>query len=192
MEERRRSQRVNYLATSWLHNQKARYFCRLENISLHGALVDLKKTFIGPVRHGDTWRLRLHQDAEGQRHGDVMVQVVRFESAVVGLEFIAMEDASKDVLETIIRKERHLSEGAAELIRLARETAELRGIELTDVHFDKGELIPEREIHTLRLSAGGHASTVHLHRAAIEEFHAHGGAVPARGEIHKAIGRLER
>ena len=190
MKEKRRSQRINYLGTGWLHHKGTQYFCRLENISLHGAMVGLKQVPSGPLDPGERCCLRLYQDAEGQRYRDLMAQIVRFESSVAGLEFIEVEDGAKNALETIIEKEQRLCDGAHRLIDLAREVAETRGIELTAVHFDKGELMPEREIHTLRFFAGGHAANVHLHRADIEGVCVYGGTEPARREIHKAIGRL--
>jgi len=190
MEEKRRSRRINYLGTGWLSHQGSRYFCRLENISLHGARVGLKDASVGPIPRGESCSLRLYQDADGQQYGDFRAQVVRFESAVAGLEFYEVEGTSKDVLEDIIRKEQYLYDGAHKIIDLAREVAEFRGITLTDVHFDRGELIPEREIHTLRFFAGERTSNVHLHRMDIEEFYDKDGAVPASREIHKAIDRL--
>lgn len=191
MKEQRRSQRINYSGSGWLQHKDDQYFCRLENISLHGAMVGLKQMPISPITCGEKCSLRLYQDAEEHQYSDFAAQVVRCESAAeAGLEFVAGEGASKDALEKIIQKEQHLFAGADEIIKLAREVAELRGIGLTDVHFDKGELIPEREIHILRFFAGEQRANVHLHRADIEAFNARNSTVPARMKIHKAIDRL--
>lgn len=144
----------------------------------------------GSIEHGEKCRLKLHHDAEGQQYLDIMVQIIRLESAVASLEFLEVEGALKDILENRIRKELHLFDGAHKIINLARETAVIRGIDLTDVHFDNGELIPEREIHTLRFFTGKHTSNVHLHRSDIEKYYVQDGAVPVREEIFKAIDRL--
>jgi hypothetical protein len=190
MNEHRRSQRIDYLGTGWLQHKETQHFCRVENISEHGAMVTVKNAPIGQIHQGEKCCLRLYQDAGGQHYRNFAALIVRFESAVAGLEFIELEGASKEVLENIIKKEQHLFDGAHKMINLAREVAKLRGIELTEVHFDKGELIPEREIHTLRLFTGEHTSNVHFQRADIEEFYIRNGTVPARMEIHKAIDRL--
>lgn len=190
MNEKRRSQRIHYLGSGWLQHEGTPYSFRLENISLHGAMVALRKPPIGLIKCGEKCCLKLRQEVDGASYKDFMARIVRFESSVVGLEFIGVEDALKDLLGEIIKKEQHLADGADKLINLAREVAEKRGIELTDVHFDKGELLPERDIHTLRFFAGKQAAKVHLHRADIEEY-ARDGAVPTRMKIYKAVNRLE-
>lgn len=191
MNEQRRSQRIKYSGSGWLQHNGAQYFCRLENISLHGALVGLKGSPVRLIPHGEQCCLRFYQGGEKRQYRDFAAQVIRFESAEVGLEFVEGEGAPKDVLEAIIRKERRVFAGADNIINLAREIAKLRGIWLTDVHFDKGELIPEREIHILRVFSGEQTASVHLHRVDIEEFAGRNDGMPARMQIHKAIDRLQ-
>lgn len=190
MSEKRRSQRINFLGTGRLQHREASFFCRLENISMHGAMVDLRNQPIDSISRGEKCCLKLYQDVEGQQYTDFMATVIRFESSAVGLEFVEAEGVLKDVLENIVWKEQCLSGGARKIIDLAREVAGHRGVELSDVHFDKGELIPERDIHTLRFFAGEHTAKVHFHRAYIERYCVKDGAVPARMEILKAIDRL--
>lgn len=127
----------------------------------------------------------------GRQTGQFTARIARYESSLAGLEFIEEETASKVVLENIISKERNLSDGADKIMKLARELAELSGIEMNDLHFDKGELNPEREIHTLRCFAGEYNANVHLHRADIEEFCLQDGAGPDRAKIHGVVKRLD-
>lgn len=190
MNEKRRAQRIQYQGTGWLHHKGAQYFIRLDNISICGAMINVRDTSIGTIQCGEQCCLKLFQDAEGQQYTDFMAKIVRCNSSEVGLEFSEAEGDVKDTLENIIRKEQHLFNGAHKFINLAREVAENRGIELTDVHFDKGNLIPERDIHTLRFFAGKHTANVHLHRADIEKLSVHADAVPAHMIISKAIDRL--
>ncbi len=187
MKEKRRSERINYLSTGWLQHKGTKSSCKLENISMHGAMVDLKKTPSGSIHHGEECCLKLSQSAEEAQYTDFMAKIVRIESAVVGLEFIEADGTLKNFLENIIRKEKHLFDGADVVINRAREVAIFRGIELTDIHFDNGKLIPEREIHTLRVFAGKHESKVHLHRKDIETFCGQDGTVPARKKIFGSI-----
>ena len=190
MREMRRSQRVNYLGTGWLHHNGAPHFFRLENISMHGAMVDMKEPPVGSIHRGETCCLKLYQDAGEQQYADVMAQIVRFDSAAVGVEFTEAEGVVKDVLGEIIRKEQRLADGAHNIITLARDVAGVRGVELTDVHFDIGTLIPDRDIHTLRFFAGKRSSAVHLHRAVIEKCSLQDGAEAVRAKIDTAIDRL--
>ncbi|MDD5286424.1 MAG: PilZ domain-containing protein [Desulfuromonadaceae bacterium] len=190
MSDKRRSRRMNYLGSGWLQHNGGQYYCRFENISIHGALVDLKDLPIVSIQDGEIVCLRLHLDAGGPKYRDFTAKVVHFDSVVAGLEFFEVEGASKDLLEDIVTKESHLFDGAAKILNLAREVAEERRIKLTAVHFDRGELIPEREIHTLRLFAGEHTAKAHLHREQIEEFYVNEFTLPAHMEVHKAIDRL--
>lgn len=191
MREKRRFRRVNYLGTGWLYHNEARHFCRLENLSINGALVRLKKAPVDPICHGDKCRLVIYQDAEGQQTGQFAARIARYESALAGLEFIEEEAASQGLLENIISKEKHLSDGAEKIMALARELAELSGFKMNDLHFDQGELNPEREIHTLRCIAGEHCANVHLNRADIEGLCLPDGAGPARAKIQVAVRRLD-
>jgi len=190
MNEKRRSQRIKLLGTGWLQHEGSQYFCRLENISRHGARVGLKTLPTPPIQQGEKCYLRLSHDSKEPEYVDFMAQIIRFESAGAGLEFLGVEDASLGVLDSIIQKEQYLSDGAEKIIGLAWKLAELRGIGLQNVYFDKGELMPEREVHTLRFVAGEYTSNVCLHRAEIEEFYIQDGTMPVRAGIHKAIDQL--
>ena len=87
-------------------------------------------------------------------------------------------------------RESYLFDGAYRIINLARDIVELQGMQLTDIYFDKGELISEREIRALRLFAGGETVTVHLDYEEIEEFSTRKNTVPVCMKIIRAVDRL--
>lgn len=190
MIENRKYQRVNYLGTGWLHLNEAKYHCRLENISNNGALVRIKKTPGEPVNPGDKCYLKLHLEDERHDYHQVEARIVRFESDLAALEFNDLEIEANNLLDNLIQKEVHFINGGQMLIDLGLKAAFHKGIGLTAVHFDNGALNPEREIHTLRLSAGEHSINVHLHREEIEAFHADNGSEQTRTKIHHAVARL--
>jgi hypothetical protein len=190
MRENRRVQRVNLLSSGWLYHNDSKYSCRLENISRSGALVRLKNAPRDPFLSGDKCTLTLHQPDQELQYHEIGAQIVRAESNVAALEFTELETESHDRIIGLIQKELHFLDGAQKLIDLGREFAALKGIGLTAVHFDKGELNPEREMHILRLSAGEHSINVHMHRDEIEEFYLLNDSKKTRAKIYHAIERL--
>jgi hypothetical protein len=190
MKEHRRFLRVNYLGTGWLHHNEAKYSCRLENISENGALVSLKKVPREPLNPTDKCSLLLYQEDKDQKYQEFDAVIVRFESGLAALEFTESGIESHDLLENLIQKELYFINGGKKLIDLGLEVAKQRGIGLTLVHFDKGELNPERDVHTLRLSAGEHSINVHLNREEIEAFYVQNNAEQTRAKICNAIERL--
>jgi hypothetical protein len=190
MRENRRFQRVNYLGTGWLHHNESKYGCRLENISNNGALVRLKKTPGVSINPGERCSLMLHLEDKAQRYQDFEAKIVRFESGMAALEFSESEVESLEVLDNLVKKELHFIDGGQKIIDLGLKVAEMKGIGLTGVHFDKGELNPEREMHTLRLSAGENSINVHLHRKEIEAFYLQNGSEETRVKVCHAINRL--
>ena len=190
MREKRRSLRVNYLGTGKLHYNELKYGCRLENISGGGALVSLQKKPDSPLNPGDRCSFMLHRENKMQLYQEFDARIVRFESEVAALEFMGSAIESDEVLDTIIRKELHFINGGKKLIDLGWKFAKREGIGLKVMYFDNGELYPEREMHTLRLSAGENSIKVHLHRREIEAFYARIDSEQTKAKICHAIARL--
>ncbi|MEI6703818.1 MAG: PilZ domain-containing protein [Deltaproteobacteria bacterium] len=190
MREKRRSLRVNYLGTGKLHHDEFKHNCRLENISGNGALVRLIREPDSPLNPGDGCTFMLHQEGKKQLYHEFAARIVRFESEVAALEFTESAIESGDLLDTLIRQELHFTNGGKKLIDLGWKFAKRKGIGLKVMYFDNGELIPEREMHTLRLSAGEHSIKVHLHRGEIEAFYARKDSEQTREKIFHAIERL--
>ncbi|MDD5284239.1 MAG: PilZ domain-containing protein [Desulfuromonadaceae bacterium] len=190
MKENRRFLRVNYLGTGWLHHNKARYNCRLENISEKGALVSLKKAPDGLILAGDNCILMLDKEDKKQRYQEYDARIVRFETEMAALEFTETGTRSFDLLDNLIRKELQFTNGSQKLIDLVHEVAEKGGVGLTTAYFDKGEIDPEREMHTLRLSVGEQSINVHLLREEIEAYYARNDTEHVMAKINHAIERL--
>jgi hypothetical protein len=190
MKEKRRSERINYLGTGWLQHFNAKHFCRLENISMDGALISLKQPLREPINQGYYCRLTLYHDAEGHSK-EFEACVARCEADQVGLEFVGLDSKLESTLTTIISREQQFYNGAQAVIDLARTLAEGKGITLTKVHFGKGELNPEKEIQILRLSAGKQSVMVDLHRKEIEQFQLQDQTASSQGKIRKTIDRLD-
>ena len=191
MREKRRSLRVNYLGTGKLHHDEVKYGCRLENISSNGALVSLKMKPDNPLNPGDGCSFMLHQEDKKRLYHELEARIVRFESEAVALEFMGSAIESDEVLDTLIRKELHFINGGKKLIDLGWKFAKRKGIGLKVMYFDNGELYLEREMHTLRLSAGENSIKVHLHRREIEALYASKDSERTREKICHAIERLK-
>jgi hypothetical protein len=191
MQENRRFQRVNYLSTGRLHHNDAIYNCRIDNISKNGALLLLKKTPSVMLSSGDSCYLLVCQADKELHYQKFEARIVRFESDVVALEFTELKHESQSILDILIQKELHFLDGGKKLIDMVLEVAASRGIGLTVACFDKGELNPEIEMHTLRLSAGEHTINVHLHREEIEAFNVQSDAEQTNAKICHAIERLK-
>ena len=190
MKENRQFERVNYLKTGFLHHKDVKYKCRLDNISKNGALVSLIMKPDGMLNPDDQCFLMLYQEDKETHYQKLDARIVRFESNVAALVFTGLETEANSVLESLVQKELQFSNGGAKLIDFGREIAAHKGIVLTDVYFDQGELNKEREMHILRFSAGEHAISMHLHREEIEAFDARNNVEQIRGKISHAIERL--
>jgi hypothetical protein len=190
MREKRRSLRVNYLGTGKLDHNQVKYNCRLENISSNGVLVSLKKEPDNPLNPGDGCSFILRQEDNKQLDQEIDARIVRFESEVAALEFTESAIESDEVLDTLIRHELHFINGGKKLIELGWKFAKRKGIGLTALYFDNGELNPVREMHTLRLAAGENSIKVHLHRREIEAFYARKDPEQTKVKICNAIERL--
>lgn len=171
MRENRRTDRVNYLSAGWLHFNETRYACQLENISTSGVLLRVKKTINIPFFPGDPCRLLLAHENDDDQYHQVDARIVRFDTNKAALEFTGLNSDTRTIIDSLIQKEQYFMHGSQKLIDLGRKIAEAKGIGLTTVFFDTGELDPEREMHSLRLSAGERTITIFLHRNEIEDFY---------------------
>ena len=190
MREQRRFQRVELLASGWLFHNESKYNCRLKNISENGALISLKKTPVKSLGPGDRCSLMLCHADKDLQYPKIQAQIGRLEAEVVALEFTDSGTESHSMLEHLIQKELHFLGGGKKLLTLGREVAAQKGVGLTVLCFDNGELIPEREMHTLRLSTGKHSINVHLNRKEIEAFYGRNDSERTREKIYHAIERL--
>ena len=82
------------------------YSCRLENLSLVGALVTIKDAVMTDIHSGDICLLRLYHEIEG-RYITVEAQVAHCVFAFVGLAFINLEVETQASLQTIIAREKY-------------------------------------------------------------------------------------
>jgi hypothetical protein len=187
MREKRRSLRVNYLGTGRLLHDEVAHNCRLKNISVNGALLSLKKKPDSPLNPGDRCIFMLHQEDKKQLYHELEARIVRFESEEAALEFTKSAIESDEVLNTLIRQDLHFIKGGKKLTDLGWKFAKRKGIGLTAMYFDSGEINRIREMHTLRLSAGEHSIKVHLHRREIEAFYARKDSDQTREKIFHAI-----
>ena len=190
MQEKRRSQRIDHLTTGWLHHNGGKSRCRIENISKHGAMVSLRGAPVIPIQNRDECLLNLYHEEGGAPYANFKAQVTRIDTQSAGLEFTELNNGLEEILEKIIVKEQCLLYGAEQIITHAGEVAHFLEIELSDIFFDRGALIPERDVHTLRLFAGEHTSRVHLFRSDMEKFHVQTCTGPVHNKIFTALGRL--
>src|ERR1035437_6003592 len=105
--EKRRSQRVNYLNSGWLHHNDSKYNCRINNISQDGVLLVVKNTPDNSFQAGAKCYLMLYQTDKLPDYKRVDAQITRFESGEVALEFTELKKESYDFLENIVQKELH-------------------------------------------------------------------------------------
>lgn len=190
MRENRRTERVNFLSAGWLHYNETRYACLLENISTSGVLLRVKKTINAPILPGEACKLLLAHENDDEQYHQVDARVVRFDANMAALEFTGLKNDSRNIIDTLIQKELCFIQGSQKLIDLGKEVAAAKGFGLTTAYFDKGELDPEREMHSLRLSAGEHTITIFLHRDEIEAFSHHADTEQTMAKIHHGIKRL--
>ena len=190
MNEKRRSQRVDLLSSGWLLHNESKYSCRILNISRSGVLLGLKKSPHDFLIPGESCCLLLQQADNVIDYQRIEAQVVRLQSGTVVLEFTELKTDSYNLLDKLVLKELNFMNGGQKLINLGKEVAERNGMSLTVLSFDNGQLNPEREMHTLRLSSGEHSINVHLHSDEIEAFNGQNNSERTESKIHSAIERL--
>ena len=174
MPDKRRHERVNFLSTAWLEYNGDKHFCRLANISISGAMMIMHKPICPPIPIGNRCGVTLYHDYDGLFSEEFNAQIAYCKVPSFGVEFLDMDSKAQEILKSIVNKEKCFLNSARTIVNMAREIAVSKGIELTSVHFDNGELNLEREIHCLRFNAGEHKIMVHLNRDEIEQFHGQG------------------
>ena len=83
----------------------AAFRCRLENLSMAGALVTIRDADIPVLHTGDTCRLRLYHEIEG-RYITVEARIAHHVFAIVGVSFLGLDAETKMSLQTIMEREK--------------------------------------------------------------------------------------
>ncbi len=172
MNENRRNQRVNLLGSGWLSHNITKYSCRLVNISNSGALIILNNPPRDPLYSGNTCSLDILRADTNILYMTIDASIGRFDSGVAALEFVELSDEQLALLDNLMQKEFIFLDGGQALIEYVHEFAAEKGIYLESLCFDTGDMCLDVELHSLRLSAEGRFTEVHLHRDEIEAFHA--------------------
>jgi hypothetical protein len=170
MPDSRRVERINHMGTAWLQYNGMKHYCQIQNVSPMGAMVLTKEPVMFPIPHNSRCNVKFYHDYDGLFTNEFCARVVYCNSATLGLEFIEMDFDSKKILKTVVEGDTKFYNGALNIIKIAKNFAEAKGIELSALHFDKGELDLEKEMHTLRLFADQYRIMLPLHRAEIEQF----------------------
>jgi hypothetical protein len=104
MTEKRRFHRITYVVGGTLLCRDTAFRCRLENISMNGALITIRDAAIPDLHTGDTCLLRLYHEIEG-RYITVEAQIAHHVFAIVGLGFLSLDAETKASLKTILERE---------------------------------------------------------------------------------------
>lgn len=104
MTEKRRFSRITYVVGGKLQCRDTTFICRLENLSMGGALVTIRNAAITEICVGETCLLRLYHEIEG-RYITVEALVAHHEFAFVGLSFLNLDSETKASLERIMGRE---------------------------------------------------------------------------------------
>ncbi len=172
MNENRRNQRVNLLGSGWLSHNVTKYSCRLVNISNRGALIILNNPPRDPLYSGNTCSLEILRADTNNLYLTIDASIVRFDSGVAALDFVGLSGEQLALLDNLMQKEFIFIDGGQTLIEFVQEVAAEKGICLESLCFDTGDTCQDVELHSLRLSAEGRFTEVHLHRDEIEAFRA--------------------
>jgi hypothetical protein len=109
MTEKRRFHRFTYVVGGTLQCRDATFRCRLENLSMDGALVTIRDADITDLHTGDTCLLRLYHEIEG-RYITMEALIAHHVFAIVGLRFLSLDAETKTSLETIMEREKRKSQ----------------------------------------------------------------------------------
>jgi len=110
MTEKRRFSRSTYVVGGKLHCRDTIFICRIENISMGGALVTISDAISTDICVGDTCLLQLYHEVKG-RHITVEAQIVHHGFSFIGLSFLNIDEETKVSLETIMEREKHKTLG---------------------------------------------------------------------------------
>jgi len=103
MREQRRFPRVSNNVDGLLKHEKTNFNCRLENISLSGALVSLRDSSTEMIHLGDTFCLRIGREGAGCSIA-IRTRVAHIEFSLLGLAFLDLDDMCKISIEKIIAR----------------------------------------------------------------------------------------
>lgn len=103
MSDKRRYRRVSCEVCGLLEHEDTCITCRLENISLSGALVSLKDSTCGPIRLGDSFYLKIGDDPDGDPCV-IRTRVAHIGFSLLGLAFLDLDGAVRNSLETVIAR----------------------------------------------------------------------------------------
>jgi hypothetical protein len=107
MPEKRRLDRINYTMVGELVCNDKTVACRLENLSMAGALVTTRGLSISGMRVKDVCTLRLNCQS-GKKLVTIQAQVAHHIFAFVGLTFGELDPETAALLESIISKNKAL------------------------------------------------------------------------------------
>jgi hypothetical protein len=121
MTETKQFSRIKYVVGGKLQCRHTTFICRLENLSMGGALVTIRNASITDICVGDTCSLRFYHEIEG-RHITVEALVTRLEFTFVGLAFLNLDTETKGSLEIIMEREnRNILRLGVEALMTARQ-----------------------------------------------------------------------
>jgi hypothetical protein len=106
MTEKRRYSRLTYVVRGKLHCRDTIFNCRLENLSMGGALVTIRDAVITDIRTDDNCLLQLYHEIE-RRHITIEALVAHHGFAFVGLVFLNLDVETKASLEKIMEREKY-------------------------------------------------------------------------------------
>lgn len=110
MAENRQLKRVPYVAGGTFQYRDTTFSCRLENISMAGALISIRNLTATDFRPGHICILNLFDEMEGQ-HISIEVLIAHHSFSYVGLEFIYLDVDAQVSLEIIIEREGKFDSG---------------------------------------------------------------------------------
>jgi c-di-GMP-binding flagellar brake protein YcgR len=105
MTEMRRFRRITYEVGGTLQCRDATFRCRLENLSMGGALVTIRDAAVTGLHTGDTCVLRLYHEIEG-RYITVEALIAHHAFSIAGLGFPSLDTETATSLETIMEREK--------------------------------------------------------------------------------------
>jgi hypothetical protein len=170
MPESRRAERIKQLGTAWIQYEGIRYYCQILNVSTMGALAITKEPIEPVIPKDAICCATIYNDHRGLLADELFVRVVHSNPPSLGLEFIKVDKDTEEALNAIVNKEKHFFVGAQTIIDTAGKLAAAKGIELSELYFDKGDLDLELEVHCLRFFAGKRKVMVHFDRDEIEQY----------------------
>jgi len=103
MSDKRRYPRVSCKVCGLLEHEDTCFNCRLENISLSGALVSLTDSSSGLIRLGDPFFLKIGSDGDEEPFV-IPTRVAHIGFSLLGLAFLELDGEVRNSLETVLAK----------------------------------------------------------------------------------------